>query len=294
MSYPQGPSGGPGYQSAPQQANQFSAPTQTFTKLPDPAAPPGADESKLPAYLTAAAAALGLLVYLSSFGPLFTATIGDYFTPTLLDIGVAAALLAALFAGVGLLPNQKARVPHVAVLSVLAALLVIAIVLTAPDSVSIAWGLWLIVAFTVLQAIVAVAALLFDSGVLTPPAPRPKYEQYGQFGQPYYGQLGQPHLGGPPQRPGYPTPYGAYPGTPQGGGYGAPQSAPPQAQQQGQQAGQQPGQQHGQQSGPPTPPTGFPAYGQPPGSNAPTAQVPAPQSQSESPSSSGQAGPPPS
>ena len=52
-----------------------------------------------------------------------------------------------------------------------------------------------------LQAIVAVAALLFDAGVITPPAPRPRYEQqqYGQYGGPgpYYGQ---PQQHGPPQQ----------------------------------------------------------------------------------------------
>ena len=91
---------------------------------------------------------------------------------------------------------------------------------------TIDWGLYLIIAFSVVQAIVAVAVLLFDAGVITPPAPRPRYEQqqqqYGQYGGPgqYYGQ---PH--GPArrtrqdqqqqQRPGYPSQYGGgYPGGP--------------------------------------------------------------------------------
>ena len=135
-------------------------------------------------YLTAAAAALGLALYLSSFGPLFTAG-GDFFTPTLLDLGVVAALLAALIAGVGLLPKQKATPALVAVLSVLGFLLVILIVLTVPDGVTIDWGLYLIIAFGVLQAIVAVTALLFDAGVITQQAPKPRYEQqYGQYGGP--------------------------------------------------------------------------------------------------------------
>ena len=273
------PPGSPGYPPAQQPTTQFAAPTQQFGKVPDagPAAAEG--PSKLPVYLTAAAAALGLALYLSSFGPLFTAG-GDFFTPTLLDLGVVAALLAALIAGVGLLPKQKATPALVAVLSVLGFLLVILIVLTVPEGVTIDWGLYLIIAFGVLQAIVAVTALLFDAGVITQPAPKPRYEQqYGQYGGPgqYYGQ--PRHQGAPPQqqgpqhqqRPGYPSQYGGgYPGV--GRRLAASPAEIP------------------DQSGPPTPPTGFPTYGQPPSSSAPTTQVPVqPQS-----SSSSQSGPAPS
>ena len=194
---------------------------------------------------------------------------------------MVASLLAGLIAGVGLIPKQTARPALVAVVSVLGFLLVVSPVLTAPSGVSIGWGLYLIIAFSVVQAIIAVAVLLFDAGVITPPAPRARYEQQQQYGQygapgPYYGQ---PHQPGPPhqqqqQRPGYPSPYGGgYPGGPSTGGFqGGPQ---------------------GGQSGPPTPPTGFPTYGTPPSSssnasNAPTTQVPA------QPSSSSQSAPPPS
>jgi hypothetical protein len=229
-------------------------------------------------YLTIAVLVLGLGVYLSSFGPLFTAG-ADYFTPTLLDLGVVAAIAAGLIAGVSLLPKQKLAPAVIAVLSVLAFLLVIAIVLTAPEGVSVDWGLYLIIAFTLLQAIVAVAVLLFDAGVITPPAPQPaRYDpQYGQYGAPGGQYYGQPPHGGPPQqhqqglsqRPGYPSQYGGYSGGgPSTGGFAS-----------------------GQQSGPPTPPTGFPTFGQPPQSSAPTTQAPMP---SQSAPSSTQSGPPPS
>ena len=274
MSYPQGPSGSPGYPPAQQPTTQFAAPTQQFGKLPD-AAPAAEGPSKLPMYLTATVAALGLAVYLSNYGPLFAASGTDFFTPTLLDLGVVASLLGALIAGVGLVPKQKTAPALVAVLSVLGFLLAVSIVLTAPRGVEIKWGLYLIIAFSVVQAIVAVAVLLFDAGVITPPEPRPRYEQQQQYGQygapgPYYGQPhqpGPPHQQGPQQqRPGYPSPYGGgYPGGPSTGGFSA-----------------------GQQGGPPTPPSGFPTYGQPQSSNAPTTQVPA------QPSSSSQSGPPPS
>ena len=266
------PPGSPGYPPAQQPTTQFSAPTQQFGKLPD-VAPAAEGPSKLPVYLTAAVAALGLAVYVSSYGPLLSAAGADSFSPPLLDLGVVASLLGALIAGVSLVPKQKAAPALVAVLSVLGFLLVINIVLGAPRGMDIKWGLYLIIAFSVVQAIVAVAVLLFDAGVITAPAPRPRYEQpYGQYGAPgpYYGQPhqpGPPHQQGPPQqRPGYPSPYpGGYPGGPPTGGFsGSPQG------------------------GPPTPPSGFPAYGQPPSSNAPTTQVPAQQA------SSAQSGPPPS
>jgi hypothetical protein len=267
------PPGSPGYPPAQQPTTQFSAPTQQFGKLPD-VAPAAEGPSKLPVYLTAAVAVLGLAVYLSGYGPLLGAG-ADTFSPTLLDLGVVASLLGALIAGVSLVPKQKAAPALVAVLSVLGFLLVINIVLGSPRGVDIKWGLYLIIALSVVQAIVAVAVLLFDAGVITPPAPRPRYEQqqYAQYGAPgpYYGQPhqpGPPHQQGPPQqqRPGYPSQYGGgYPGGQSTGGFSA-----------------------GQQGGPPTPPSGFPTYGQPQSSNAPTTQVPA------QPSSSSQSGPPPS
>jgi hypothetical protein len=270
------PPGSPGYPPAQQPTTQFAAPTQQFGKQPEPA-PAAEGPSKLPVYLTAAVAALGLAVYLSRYAPQLELG-ADTFTPALLELGVVASLLAGLIAGAGIVPKQTARPAVVAVLSVLGFLLVISPLLTA-SGVGIGWGLYLIIAFSLVQAILAVAVLLFDAGVITPPAPRPRYEQqqYGQYSAPgpYYGQ---PHQPGPPhqqqqQRPGYPSPYGGgYPGGPSTGGF---------------QGGQQ-----GGQAGPPTPPTGFPTYGTPPssssGSNAPTTQVPV------QPSSSSQSGPPPS
>ena len=269
MSYPQGPTGGPGYPPAQQPNPQFTAPTQQFSRHPE-TDPSPAGVNKLPAYLAAAIAALGFLVYLGSFGPQFTAGTEFFITPFRIDLAVVASVLAALIAGVGLLPKQKARPALVGVLSLLSFLLVLSIVLTAPDGVTIDWGMYLVVAFTAIQAIVGVGALLLDAGIISAPVPRPKYEQqqqYGQYPGSYYGQQpqGQPHQQSPQQRPGYPTPYGGsgYPGTgPSTGGF--PATSP------------------SGQSGPPTPPTGFPTYGQPPSSNTPTTQVP---TQHQSPSS---------
>ena len=83
-----------------------------------------------------------------------------------------------------MLPKAGNYTAVVAVVSVLALLLVIAQVVTKPAGFAIGWALWLVLAFTLLQAVAAVAALLFESGVITPPAPRPRYESYGQYGPP--------------------------------------------------------------------------------------------------------------
>lgn len=278
MSYPQGTPGGSGYPPAQQPTPQFGTPTQQFSTAPE--AEPAVDgPSKLPGFLNAGIAALGLLVYLSSFGPQFSVNSSEF--PAVAELsgssfgvlfGVIAAVLAALLAGVSLLRKQPNFTAVVAVAAVLGFLLVLGDAVNSPGGMSIDWGLYLVIAFSLLQAAVAVVALLFDAGVITPPVPRPKYEQqpqhYGQYpGGGYYGQpQGQPQHHQAPQhqqRPGYPTPYGGggYPNT--GANTGGFPAEP--------------------QSGPPTPPTGFPTYGQPPASNAPTTQVP---TQHQSPPSS--------
>lgn len=276
--------GSPGYTPTQQPTTQFAAPGQQYGKAPESTAAEG--PAKLSVYLTAAVAALGLAVYLSAFGPIFTISSSDFpqlgsASGTSLGLGLAvlASILAAALAGVSLLPKQKSFVAVVAAISTVAFLLVIAEVINKPSGVSIGWALYVIIALTVLQAGSAVAALLFDAGVLAAPAPRPTYEQqpqYGQYNAPasYYGQPrpgSQPQHQPPqqPQRPGYPSPYGGgYPSGPSTGGFSA----------------------LGPQNGPPTPPTGFPTYGQPQhqqsSSSAPTTQVPA-QPPSSSPQQSG-------
>jgi len=128
--------------------------------------------------------------------------------------------------------------------------------------------MWPLVAAVVLQAIAAVVVVLLDSGVITAPAPRPKYDpyaqyaqygQYGQYGQqPYYGQPGAQQHAGQQQSPqGYGSQYGGYApsaaptqtGVPTGGFGAQPQSGPQPA---------------AQQHGPSTPPTGFPSFSPPP------------------------------
>lgn len=262
--------GSPGYPSAQQSAGNYgsSAPAAGQSE-------PG--ESKLPLYLAIAVAVLGLLAYLFSFGPMFTysSELSGSATEVSGDTGlaVAVALLAALLAGIGLLPKAKSYVPIVAVLSVLGVLLIIAATFNKPSSVSTGWALWVVLVCIVFQAVAAVGALLLDAGVITAPTPRPKYDpfsggygQYGQYGQ-YGGQpggyYGQPSAQQPAQNPGQ-----SY-GSQYGGGY----SSNPNPQSGGFQA--QPTQQVPQQQQGPsthTPPTGFPSFSPPPPVSAGTSQ----------------------
>lgn len=236
MSYPPANQGYP----APQQPGGYGGPVGP--SYPAPVAGP----AKTPVYLTVAVVLLGLVAYLASFGPLLSINtdIGPFggaeFTASGLSYWTVAALFASLLAAVSLLPKSRPYTAMVAVAAVLGVLLVIGQVINRPSGFSVGWALWLVLAFTLLQAVAAVAALLFESGVLTASAPRPQYGQYGQYGPPpggFYPQQGvQPGAAGQAaqQRPGYPTPY---PGTYAGGGYAQPDT-----------------------SSPDTPPTGFPSY----------------------------------
>jgi Family of unknown function (DUF5336) len=285
MTYPPSSSG---YQPSQQPTTQFSAPTQQFSKAEQPSAQSPAHQaaepggSKLPFILLAAVAVLGLLVYLFSFGPQFQIENSDFpqlgsASGTSLGLGMAviASLLSALIAGASLLPRQTAPVGIIAAIAVLAFLLVIAEIVQTPDGVKIGWALYVVIFLTFLQAAVAVGALLLDAGIIKAPTPKPKHEQqpqYGQYGS-YYGQPGQlgqhaPHQGGAPQqhqRQPYQGQYGGYQGGQTSGGGYAP---------------------IGQQGGPPTPPTGFPTYGQPQ-SSPQAGQPPAQQHSSSSADQSG-------
>jgi hypothetical protein len=190
----------PGYP-APQQPAGYGAPL-----APPPVARP-AGPSKLPAYLTAGVGALGLLAYLFSFGPLFNINTsmgpfgGAEMTASGLGYWTIAALVAALLALAGLIA-KKDYTPIVAVAAVLGVLLVIGQLVNRPSVVTIGWALWIVLLLTLAQAGAAIGALLYENGILTAPAPRPRYDQYGPYGPPPAGYYGQPGV----QAPGYPAP----------------------------------------------------------------------------------------
>jgi Family of unknown function (DUF5336) len=294
--------GSPGYPPA-QPGGSYAGTMPSFAKDDD-------GESKLPMTLSLAVAVLGFLAYLASFGPLATVNVeiggAGAISGAGTALGVIAALLAGLLAAVGLLPKAKSYAGVVAAITVLGALLVVSEIVNMGSGVSIGWGLWLILVFSVLQAIAAVYALLLDAGVVTAPKPRPKhdpYAQYGQYGQqygqygqygqqPYYGQPGPQQYGGQqahnPQQPavhqehsapqpaGYGSQYGGYPASHAPAPTSpapTPQSmAPTQVSIPTTMAGgfgaQSGPQPAARQQGTNTPPTGFPSFGTPPSAGA--------------------------
>ncbi|WP_099246054.1 DUF5336 domain-containing protein, partial [Mycobacterium sp. shizuoka-1] len=233
MSYP--PTN-PGYPQS-QPPGPYGAPAPSFATA-------DAGPSKLPLYLNVAVVVLGLAAYLASFGPILTvkADLGPFGGAELTSGGggypVLATLVAALLAAASLLPKARDYGGVIAAASAIALLTAVAQMVGRPTGFTVGWGLWAMIALTLLQTIAAVSALLLEAGVITAPAPRPRYEQYGQYGPPpggYYGQSGpQGPAPGLPPRPGYPAQYGGYGAGPSTGGFGG----------------------GGAQTGPPTPPTG--------------------------------------
>lgn len=285
--------GSPGYPPT-QPGGSYPGATPSFAK-------DESGESSLPLYLNIAVVVLGLAVYLLNFGPTFTlgADLGPGAGGRAGDAGTAVlvALLAALLAGLSLLPKAKSYAGVVAVIASLGALLAISETINTPAGFAVGWAMWPLVACSVFQAIAAVVVILLDAGVITAPAPRPKYDpyaQYGQYGQygygaaqppgGYYGQPGtQQHTG--PQSHNAQSPYGSQyggyqpsqaptqstgPASPSTGGFNAQPSS-----------GSQPPAQHGSS----TPPTGFPSFSPPPQPGAPSAGPQAGQGQEQSPSS---------
>ncbi|HWF68433.1 MAG TPA: DUF5336 domain-containing protein [Mycobacterium sp.] len=243
------PPGSPGYPPAQSPGSYGASSTPSFTKSDD-----GASSLKL--YLTIGVVALGLASYLLSYGPMITRILpnGDELIESGSTLPIDLALLAGLLAGVGLLPKAKNYAAVVAAVAALGGLLLIEDTLGASGR---GWALWFALGCGVTQAVLAVSALLLDAGVITPPAPRPKYDQYGHYGQ-YGGYYGQQS---PYQQSGYGSQYGGYPSGPSTGGFSAagPQSGPIPSSH----SGPQQGSPQGQQQGSPTPPTGFPSFSPP-------------------------------
>ncbi len=261
------PPGSPGY--PPAQPGSYAGVAPSFTRGDDAT-------SKLPLSLKSAVVVLGMAVYLLNFAPTFTvgADLGPGLGGRAGDAGTAVilAVLAALLAGLNLLPKARSSVGIVGVVAVLGALVAIAETINVPVGFTLGWAMWPLVACCVLQAIAAGLVVLLDAGVIIPPAPRPRYDpyaQYGQYGpygqygqQPYYGQQSAQQQAGPqahaPQQPaGYGARYGGY-----GSSRGAAHTAAPTA---GFGAHPQPGHQSAtHQPGTSTPPTGFPSFTPPP------------------------------
>ena len=234
--------------SNPQGGSGYGQPAQ-----PNPNATSATTAAKgLPWILTAVVAGLGVLNFLAGFAPYLAAdfdggeSIKFFESQSGGSLIVALLLLGGLFAGLSLLPKQDWIAPAAAV-SVTAFLTLLFQVFTVSDGLKVAFGGWIVLLLSLIQAGAAVAAFLFGAGIIKAPAPRPApafggYQQgYGQPGQ-TYGQGGY----GQPQQQGYSQGYGQA----QQSSFGAPAGY---GQQGGPQGGQQPGPQGGQQSAPSAP-----------------------------------------
>ncbi|MFC8046979.1 DUF5336 domain-containing protein [Nocardia sp. NPDC057353] len=206
----------------------------------------------LPFLLTVGVAALGVLNFLLGFLPFLTTSpvsFGDTsiesdVSNSLFDTAFGAAILGfALFAGLlaafSLLPKQ-AWLPPAAAASVVAFLALLFVSFNLGEGLELKWGAWVILVLLFVQAAIAVAAVLFELGILKPPAPRPARPQ--NHGQPNFGQQGgygqQGQQAGYGQQ-GFGGQQGGYGQQPQQGEYG----------QQGSPSTQAFGQSYGQQSG---------------------------------------------
>ncbi|MEU4599613.1 DUF5336 domain-containing protein [Nocardia sp. NPDC023988] len=239
MSYP---TGGSGYNAPATPA----APTQgPSTGAAAAASVDDGGAKGLPFILTAAGAGLGVVTFLLGFAPFIGFSLGAKTeTSSMFDSsagGYAALILAAaIVAGLSLLPKLN-NLP-VAVALAAAGFVGVVVALISIESAELQWGAFVVSVFAFIVTVLLVVALLFQLGIIKPPAPKPAQPQqpgqYGQYGQQGYGQQGY-------GQPGQQQSFGQ-------GGYG-------QASTGGQYPTQSP---YGQQSSPSMPQAQQPSYGQ--------------------------------
>ncbi|MGW1741405.1 DUF5336 domain-containing protein [Nocardia sp. NPDC001965] len=246
MSYP---TGGSGY-NAPVPPSVPPTPGQQAAG----GATAGAGGKGLPFFLTIGIAAVGVIAFLLGFLS-YVGADTDMDLPSSADTSLnlfeyqeatigGLLLIAAILAGLSLLPKQD-WVGAAAAVAAGTFVTILFQLFSLPEGAKAEIGLYLILVLALVQTGLAVAVVLFDAGILTPPAARPAaqsgfpggqqgYGQQQQYqGQQSYGQqqgYGQQYSSGQQQQPGYgqQQAYGQQPG------YG-------QQQQQQQQAyGQQP------------------------------------------------------
>ncbi|MFC4853353.1 DUF5336 domain-containing protein [Actinophytocola glycyrrhizae] len=209
---------------------------------PGPYGPPpgGGTKLGLPTILHMVILGLGVINFFMGFADMFDGS-GGGLIAGFFSIGStipALFLLGGLFSLPAILPGDDKK-PGIAPAAFSIAGMLSILFLTFSSEGDVGTGTILIMIFGILQGLGAVAAYLFDIGVLKTPAPNPYGQPGGGF--PPSGQFPAP----PPQQPGQPGQFGAPPGqqttfAPQQGQFGQP--------------GQQPGQ-------PGTPPGGYPQQG---------------------------------
>ncbi|MBF6075848.1 DUF5336 domain-containing protein [Nocardia beijingensis] len=280
MSYP---TGGSGYNTPAPSAPSSQSPAAGGATSGSSAT--GSDAKGLPFFLVVGVAALGVINFLLGFLPFLGSKPIDFGgtrvsgaeTRNAFEVAsgsplLGLLLLGGLLAALSLLPKQNWTGAAAAASTAGFVALLFQSFNFGPGS-ELKAGAFVLLVLSFVQAAVAIAATLFEVGIIKAPAPRPAAAA-GGFGQGGYGQQqasfgqGQPSYGQPGQQPGYgASSYGQ-------GGYGT-QSAPPQfPSQQGQPSpyGQsQPGYGQSQQGQ---------AYGQPQspyGQSQPTTAYGAPQ-----------------
>jgi hypothetical protein len=219
MTYPSGggPGGYPGQ--GPQQPQQPPPGYGIPAQQPNPLA--GVSLSVL---LALGVTLLGLVAYFCGFSDEANGA----------DTQIVIMLVAGLLAAFRALPDGPKFLPVAAVLSVAGALWELDGVIGIPDGGKTPGIIVVILIMGILQMLVAVAALLFDYGVLKLPPPQQQVPQYGppagqfppgqQPPQQQPGQYGSPGEYGSPgaqtqyqPQPGQFPPPGQHPGTPPGG-----------------------------------------------------------------------------
>ncbi|MGW4090850.1 DUF5336 domain-containing protein [Nocardia sp. NPDC004750] len=233
MSYP---TGGSGYNTPSPSAPSSQSPAAGGATSGSSAT--GSDAKGLPFFLVVGVAALGVINFLLGFLPFLGRkpidiggrTVSTTETANLFEVAsgsplLGLLLLGGLLAGLSLLPRQNwTGAAAAASTAGFVALLFQSFNFGSGSELKV--GAFVLLVLSFVQAALAIAATLFEVGILKAPAPRPAAAPSG-FGQGGYGQQqpsygpGQQSYGQPGQQPGYgASPYGQ-------AGYGA-QSAPPQ------------------------------------------------------------------
>jgi hypothetical protein len=215
MTYSSGPGGYGGPPQGPQGPQGPSAPGYGPQSQPYGAAPAQGESKGLPFYLNVGVIALGVLSFFLGFAPYISGASAEFagesisvsssmnFFVTNGIVSTSLLLAAALVAALGLLPKQEIHEGVVSSLSIVGFISLLFQMISLPGEAKLGFGLILVLVLSFLQSALAIAALLFSSGVIKPPQPKqPQYGYYGGpgggYGQPPQSQPQQPYYGGGP------------------------------------------------------------------------------------------------
>ena len=211
MSYSSGPGGYGGPPQGPQGPSTpgYGPQSQAYGAAPGPSEAKG-----LPFYFNIGVIALGVLNFFVGFAPyakINTSGIdveipgaSSNFFQNIGIVSISLLLAAAVIAGLGMLPKQSINEVTVSGLSLVGFLSALFQLIAMPQGMSVGLGLILVLVLSFLQSALAIAALLFTSGIIKPPQPsQPQYGYYGPgggYGQPPQSQpqQQQPYYGGGP------------------------------------------------------------------------------------------------